>query len=255
MATNSDVISFLLTLLLGGTMVLGIFIVVLLLKSEMGLAKWLLATTLLALQIHLLTFLLFITQLIQQWPHLLGVGYPFIFLTGPAFYFFVKTYAEPKFTFSFRYLVHLIPALLLLFFMIPTYVASVSEKLKTIEYYYTMAPTEGLTWFEWAYLNLHVVLILGYVAVSLKYIYQKEPYNAGLLKKFCWLFFGLSVLYLVLQSGFLITGISLITSEIVLSALMAVVVLLLGFWVLDIRQIFPDVADSAGKYQTSPLSD
>jgi AraC-like DNA-binding protein len=74
------------------------------------------------------------------------------------------------------------------------------------------------------------------------------------LKKFCRLFLALAVLYLVLQSGFLISGTALITSEIILSVLMAIVVLLLGYWVLDISQLFPAVSNLK-KYQTSPLSE
>ena len=252
MAGNTELVSLLLTLLLGGTMMLGLMITLLLLKSDLGLSKWLLAVTLVALVTHLLTFLLFITQVINQWPHLLGITYPIIFLTGPAFYFFIRTYAEPAFRFKIGHLVHLLPATLIFGLMIPTYLAPISEKLALIRYYYELAPTENLSAFEWLYLNLYVVVILVYVIAALRYVYRQHPNNAKLLKKFCWLFLALSVLYLVLQSGFILSGASLITSEIILSALMALVILTLGYWILDIRQLFPKSAK--GKYRTSPLS-
>ncbi len=245
-------ISFILTFLLGGTVVLGLFIILLLLRSDLGLAKWLISLSLFALLLHLLTFLLFTTELIKAWPHLLGVGTPVLFLTGPACYFFIRSYAEPKFQFRPFHLVHMIPFLAILINQIQTvYLKGLSAKQEIINYYYELIPQGNLSWFEWLYFNLYVLLILFYVIAALNYIYKKDPYNAVLMKRFCWLFLALSLVYLVLQSGFLITGASLITSEIILSGLLAVVVLLMGYWIVDIRHILPPTRN---KYQTSPLS-
>ncbi len=244
-------ISFILTLLMGGTMVLGFFLILLLLRSDLGMAKWLLSLALLALLLHLMTFLLFTTGLIRQWPHLLGLSYPFLFLAGPSFYFFIKYYAEPRFTFCYWHLIHLIPALAITFYQMPsTYLKSNAEKLQLIEYYYELAPSGVMSIDLWGYFNLYVLLILVYVTAALYYIYRKKPYNTALLLKFAWLYFALSLSYLVLQSGFLLRGADFIAVEVILSALMALVVLLMGYWILDIKQILP-VTPS---YQTAPLS-
>ena len=252
MAGSSDIVSFILTMLLGGTLMLGLLVMLLLIRSDLGLSKYLLSITLATMMMLLLTFLLFISQFIYQWPHLLGTTYPFIFLAGPGFYYFIKSYAEPEFRFRSKHSIHLLPFLLVIIWMAPTYLSTVKEKWTMITYYYELAPTDGLTGFEWVYLNLHAVVILGYVVAALRYIYiHKAPKP---LRKFCWLFLELSLLYLVLQSGLLLSGTSLITSEIVLSILMALVILLTSYWVLDIKQLIPMV-NTLGKYQTSPLSD
>ena len=250
MAGNSEIVSLILTMLLGGTLMLGTLVIVLLLRSELGLSKYLLSLTLMAMMSLLLTFLLFMSQLIFQWPHLLGTTYPFIFLAGPAFYYFIKSYSQPEFRFHVKHLIHLVPLLLVTLWMAPIYVASIDDKFALITYYYELAPTE-LTWSDWLYLNLHTVVILGYVIAALVYVdAQQSPKPLG---KFCWLFLLVSIGYLVLQSGLLLSGSSLITSEIILSILMAVVILMTSYWVLDIKQLIP-IANSFGKYQTSPLS-
>jgi len=69
----------------------------------MGPAKWLLSVALMGLIGHLLTFLLFTTQLIRQWPHALGITFPLLFLIGPCFYFFVRSYAQPKFAWNWKH--------------------------------------------------------------------------------------------------------------------------------------------------------
>ena len=251
MAGNPDIVSFILTMLLGGTLMLGLLVMVLLIRSDLGMSKYLLSLTLIAMMTLLLTFLLFISQVIYQWPHLLGITYPFIFLAGPAFYYFIISYTEPEFRFLPRHLIHLLPFLMVIAWMSPLYGLTTVDKLEMITYYYELAPTDGLTGFEWVYLNLHAVVILVYVIASLYYTHGQKPPNP--LRKFCWLFLELSLLYLVLQSGLLLSGSSLITSEIILSILMALVILLTSYWVLDIKQLMP-VVNNFGKYQTSPLS-
>ena len=246
-----EAISFILTMLLGGTVVLGIFIIVLLIRSNLGLAKWLLCLALGALLLHLLTFLLFTTEFIRAWPHYLAVSYPFLFLAGPAFYFFIKSYAEPNFTWSFKHLIHLVPAVLVALYLFPsTYILTTSEKQLLIDYYYDLAPQGVMSLDLWAYFNLYVVFLLGYVLASIWYIKDKVPYNAPTLRRFGWLFLALCVSYLILQSGLLLSGADFITSEILLSVIMALVVLLMGYWILDIHQLFP----VARRYRTAPLS-
>lgn len=251
MAGSSEIVSFVLTMLLGGTLMMGFVVMILLLRSDLGLSKYLLSLTLISMMVHLLTFLLFISQFIFYWPHLLGTTYPFVFLAGPAFYFFIRSYAKPSFTFRNKHLIHLVPFLLVSIWMVPTYLTSIDEKLNVITYYYELAPINGLSWLEWLYLNLHAVVILAYVISALFYTYNQSSQP---LKKFCWLFLELAILYLVLQSGLILSGTSLITSEIILSILMALVILLTSYWVLDIKQLIP-VISQLGKYQTSPLSE
>ncbi len=56
---------------------------------------------------------------------------------------------------------------------------------------------------------------------------------------------------MVLQTGFIVQGTSAIISEIVLASLLAITILLLGYWVVDIRALAPL---AKGKYETSPLT-
>ena len=83
--------AFVITFLLGGVILLGFFIVLVVLKSaSLKQSRYFLAISMIGLIQHLVTYLLFTTGLIKQWPHLFGVGYPLLYLVGPTFYLFVK---------------------------------------------------------------------------------------------------------------------------------------------------------------------
>ncbi len=247
-------ISLLLSFVLGGTILLGVLIMILLLRSDLGFCKWLISILLLGLLLHLLTFWLFITELILEWPYLLGVGTPLLFSLGPAFYFFVHSYADPRFRFKWRHLPHtFIPFGILIFVTVDIFTASLESKLTQIAYYYELVPQGQLGWQEWFFFNFYVLILLLYTLAAVRYINRNRPYNSRLLRRFCWLLLSLSLVYLFLQSGFILSGASLITSEIILSCILALAVLIMGYWILDIRQLLPKAADNK-KYRTSPLS-
>ncbi|MBQ4820397.1 AraC family transcriptional regulator [Aquimarina sp. MMG016] len=245
--------AFVITFLLGGVILLGCFIIMVILKSiSLKYSRYFLAVSLFGLVQHLVTYLLFTTQLIKQWPHLFGVGYPLLFLVGTTFYLFIKSYGVPSFKLSKIDYLHFLPFTVMFIYYLPRYFDTTEEKLSIIKYYYDILPESGVSFSNWFMSSLHLLLLLGYSLVSLFLLYKKDRKNGILLKRFSLLLIILSAFEIVLQTGFLLTGASAITSEIILSSLMSVTILLLGYWIVDIKQVLPVLEGK--KYKTSPLS-
>ena len=245
--------AFIITFLLGGVILIGCFILLVVLKSvTLKHSRFFLAITLLGLIQHLFTYLLFTTQLIKVWPHLFGLGYPLLFLVGPCFFLFIKHYGESSFGFKRWNFVHFLPFLMMLIFFAPKYFYSAAEKQEIITYYYDLLPNGVVALSDWFQASLHLVLLLVYAIAAFMLIQKRDKTNSILLKRFSILMAILAFTEILLQAGFLLTGASAITAEIVLAGLMAITVLLLGYWIVDIKQVLPVLEGK--KYKTSPLS-
>ncbi|WP_299442962.1 helix-turn-helix domain-containing protein [uncultured Aquimarina sp.] len=246
--------AFVITFLLGGVILIGCFIMLIILKSaSLKQSRFFLALALLGLIQHLVTYLLFTTQLIKQWPHIFGIGYPLLFLVGPSFYFFIRSYGDVTFRLKWLDLLHILPFIGMFILFLPRYFEDVEAKLALINYYYDILPNGAVSFSVWFQNSLHLLLLLGYSIASFFYVYRKDKKNSFLLKRFSILLGGLALFELLLQTGFLFSGASVITAEIVLSGLMSITILLLGYWIVDIKQVLPVL--EGRKYKTSPLSD
>ncbi|NER14426.1 helix-turn-helix domain-containing protein [Leptobacterium flavescens] len=246
--------SFIVTFFLGGIILIGIFILSVVLRSSgLGFSRYFLAFIIFGLIQHLFTYLLFTTELIKQWPHLFGLGYPLLFLVGPAFYFFVRSYGDSSFRFKPVYLIHILPFLIMFVFYLPLHFQGIEEKQKLIDYYYNILPQGGVSFTDWFLASLYMLLLFAYAVGSFVYLHRKDKKNSILLKRISLLLILLAFLDLLLQTGFLLSGASAITSEIVLSGVLSISILLLGYWIVDIKQVLP--LGDKNKYRTSPLSD
>ena len=245
--------SFWLTLLLGGTILVGLFVILLLLKSKsLNISRLFLAIILFCLLFHLNTFLLFTTYVIKQQPHLFGISYPALFLLGPAFYFFVKSFNKESFILKKKDLLHLLPFLIILILQFPSYLKSSAIKLELINWYYAHLPSTDISLQDWLFANLFMILFFGYILFSLRFLKKTDNINQPFLKKISRVLLFLAVSYMFLQTGFLLTGVSAIIAEIVLASLLAITILIIGYWVVDIKTFLPV---KINKYKTSPLSE
>ena len=245
--------AFIITFLLGGVILTGVFVMFIILKSrDLEISRYFLITAMLGLTQHLVTYLLFTTQLIREWPILFGLGYPLLFLVGPGFYLFITSYGDHKFRLRNRDALHLIPFLVILVFYIPYIIGTTESKIALIEYYYNVVPNGPVSVGLWLQFSVHLVLLLLYSMASWIYLRKHAKRNATLLKRITILLLILALAEIVLQTGFLLTGTAVITAEIILAGLMSLAVLMLGFWIVDMKQVLPVFQDK--KYRTSPLS-
>ncbi len=86
---------------------------ILLFKKPSSIPNKILAGLLIIFTVNLLEFLLLSSKFYVFMPHLMYVTKPFLFLLGPLFYFFVRAYLKPSFSFPKSVWLHLIPFLLI----------------------------------------------------------------------------------------------------------------------------------------------
>lgn len=91
----------------------------------------------------------------REFPHVIGLGYPLIFLLGPAFFFYVKSYLGRKKTSSHKDAVHFVPFALSVLTMIPFFLAGAQTKIAFHESVYVDAEP-GLLTVTWMLECMHV---------------------------------------------------------------------------------------------------
>lgn len=112
----------------------GIFVGTLLLfgKGSNRRANRFLGALFISYSISILHFFLDRSGLYPQFPHLLRVGLPVLFLFGPLFYFYVKILTDRTILLRPRDLLHGIPFVLFVLLMMPGYLAGREEKMREI---------------------------------------------------------------------------------------------------------------------------
>lgn len=250
---------FVITLLYGGVLWIGGLIAALLLRSKvLGPSKYFLVTLVLCLLLHLGLYLLFTTGMIKVWPHFLGLNYPFLFLLGPAIYFFALFSVNESRGLRVRDSIHLVPFFLIWYWQMPFILSSGSEKLKVISYYYTYVPDPEQELIPFLTNNSFVLLLMGYsFAVLLLVSRQKKrkAYQYKTLREFSLGLIVFGLLFLVVQSGLFLSGASLVLTELILTALLSLVIFYLGYRVLGVRsQPFVDNV-SLSSYQEANLTE
>ncbi len=247
---------FILTFLLGGTIFLsGVVIYFLLKNRSLGLSRFFLAALLLFLALHLGTYLLFTTEMIYAWPHLLGISSPLLLLVGPFFYFFAQFFLQKKYAWQRKNWVHFIPFLAYLILRSPFYLLSAQQKIEVARYYYEEVPQLGFNWAFFIEHNLYVFILLAYVLICLlkiKGVGNLTSPKIKIIQYFSYIFLSLSALILIFQNGILLAGSSGVTAEIILGSILAISTLLMGFKILDFNGV--NSISGGKKYQTSALS-
>lgn len=160
-------------------------------KENRAANKWL-ALLLTAVSLHLLEYAADITGLSLQFPALIAITYPLLFLMGPFYYSYCRSLLGKTAGLSYKSLLHLLPALIVLLLMLPFYTMDSKTKLQSLQ---TIAngdvlkiPVEQLV-----FMGCHVIQTVAYIFASYKFIKKKEgelkdvSSDVVLIKKLEWL--------------------------------------------------------------------
>jgi AraC-like DNA-binding protein len=205
---------------------------------------------------------LFLTGLIRAFPHFLGLPYPFMYLIGPAFYFFMQLALQPNFILRKRHLWHLLPFVVIALRYVPFLLRSGEEKLLIIDR--IMNKEWEYTWSDLILDNSVIFYIMVYTMAAFRLarlteFRQREPanrQNARWLRNFSFLFLSLLVANLAIQFIFFSLGLDATQFEYVLVALFAIAFHFLGYHILRDLPEIPQVSiiRSPEKYRYSPLN-
>ena len=102
-------------------------------KKENHNANIILAMATFALSLHLFTKIYYTRQLFYQFPHYIGVTYPFPYLYGPLFFIYTKLVSKQENKFGSKNFIHFIPALIIYLIGLPVYLLNGPEKIEFVK--------------------------------------------------------------------------------------------------------------------------
>jgi AraC-like DNA-binding protein len=97
-------------------------------KREKSIADHVLAALLLVSAVHLGLFYHHTTDLMQAFPHLLGLAVPIPLVYGPLLYLYTRALTQPNNFGKSHWWLHFLPAALLYVYMVPIFLVSAEEK-------------------------------------------------------------------------------------------------------------------------------
>lgn len=223
--------------------------------------RWL-SPALLGFSLYLLNYLLFLTGIIRALPNMLGVLFPFVYLTGPALYLFISDALNTDFRFQKIHWLHLLPFVWGWWQMRNVVGMTAQEKMAVIGW--LLDPQALLPLRSVLLGNLHIYVLMGYgfAAWLLAHRAQKSAENESHQKIARWyrLFALLFIAVLLLDVAAKITFSSLSipgsNAEYALALLPALALHAVGYYALRATGGFPKIqpeAAPAAKYKTSPL--
>lgn len=247
-------------LLFGAAVIHSLYLVLLLvLKSKKGKSLIWLSLLMLPVACWLINYFLYVSELIKDFPHLLGIFSPIIFLMGPFFYFFIKHSYRGSFKLKWFHVFHLAPALYYGVNAIKLFRLSLHEKLQFIE-----IPFSGIkpSFPELLWGNLLIFITIAYVITAyndlrtLKLNTENNPKLTQWLQRFTLAFGTLLCFKIILESLFWFMDWSGVLVELFSILLIATAIHVLGYILLGKEQILPtSLRPSQIKYATSSLSD
>lgn len=214
-----------------------------------------LSIVLLLISLMMLSYVLYLGNWMEEWPHLLGVFAPFAYLMGPAYYFFIKRSISLEHRFKWWDSFHLLPFFYVLIQWMSVYGMPAEAKLQLIERAYEQHSV------PLGYLllsNMHLVLVLLYAGFSGLLLKKYAVSKVGIEYRRKWLmhftqFFGLFLLVnMCIQVIFWSQNWDGAIMELSLVLIFAVAIHILGYHILGRDQVMP--AFKIAKYAHSPLS-
>lgn len=160
-------------------------------KKENRPANRLLGWMCLAIALHLAEYASAISGLTLQYPHLIAVTYPLLFVIGPLFYAYIRALLLPPFRWNWREGLHLLPAFCCLFLFVPWYAMPAQRKLAVLK----NLPNEGFIEIpaeQVAVMSAHIAQMSIYVAIAWRFLKResarlRQTRSNGALIKLDWL--------------------------------------------------------------------
>ncbi len=202
---------------------------------------------------------LFLSNLSYNFPHTMYITTPFSFLYGPLLYFYFKRTVE-NYKFKWVNLLHLLPSIILILYMVPLYLLSAEEKLHLIlNRDQELKPTTAII------VILKSASLISYAFLIYK-TYKRNRYNSYLMNYSCVIWQRkLVILNFIYVFSYLMYGL-IITKVITLNVLihpqiisMSLFVLFVGYSAYVNPNIFSkkyiEDLDELDKYKKSGLTE
>ncbi len=203
------------------------------------------------------------TNVYEIYPHLYKTAQPLLFLFGPLFLLYVRIHTERNFRFHASFLLHFIPFVLFIIYLLPVYTMPASEKIG-----YIRSASDSVTVFDYLIMPLQVIHIFIYMWIVDRKIDRntarlKESFSSIERINLAWLkrstvgFVGVFVVIAVLIV-LKISGFDYFVSQFgqdLIAIIVAVVIYYIGYKGLRQPEIFigENDPDQVKKYEKSTL--
>lgn len=226
-------------------------------------ANRLLGTLLLAFSVSISFALLLRTGWYVRLPHLLNVSSPTIFLFGPLFYLYVRTLTTAPSDSLRRAMIHFIPFILNILWLIPFYMLDGIDKVKVVEH--AMQGDVGVDSVVIGILqlvHLFCYLVMGWVTLNRYRASLKEQFSAIHRINFSWLrnliiMFWIAYGAMLTAFACLLFGWNIfVPMQMAVAVIAAGAIYALGFLGLRQPEVFHGVLQlpTAKKYEASTLT-
>lgn len=214
------------------------------------------ANRLLALLIFLFSIYLLIPELVRQYPesfpHLIASTFPLIYLLGPISLLYVSAIYEKELQINRKWLLHFIPAIMCLLFLMPFYVNSAEYKLTFFNE--IRLKGAGASWSVlWGISCVHFSFYTYLCAKKIKKFDErlKEYYSNidEINLSWLWLFFvTISILWALYFILFLLSLVDIVVdpygiADYFFALSLAVVIFAIGFMVFRKPEVFSDIRE------------
>ncbi len=128
----------------------GLFLAVLLLtRKQNPIANRILGGTMLAFSLFLIESVIYRRSSYHDFPHLIGVSQPLIYLFGPTIYLYALKLSDAARSLGRRALLHYLPALLVVAWLVPFYLQTGIEKAQYVDEVMRLGSPLDLALIEW----------------------------------------------------------------------------------------------------------
>ncbi len=146
-------------------------------RKKAGLSSKFFALFLIIEGITLIERLLAESNLMESFPHMLGISYPINFIKSPILFMMTLAVVNPDLRFKMKYLLHSIPFFLILLMNVPFYLLPSEEKLAYVAQFITYVPSYSSFDF-WLFISFYLYIGSYLVLSLLKFRnYQKHVKN------------------------------------------------------------------------------
>ena len=215
---------------------------------------------------NLTNYLIFSTGWFTSFHYLAYLNYPFLFLIGPIFYFYIHSLIEPSLSLKKRHLSHLVLFVVAIFYHFPFYLLPASQKIAQIERL-VQGDFLPVPWQTRLYIFVHSLQTLLYIYYAFILIEKERSEYPRLSERkknyFTWLQKFNSIFAFYWFANFLTLtllsftiGLS-IKADYIIMISSAFIINLLAYFALTHNKIFVDffLSRESNKYKKSSHSD
>ncbi len=147
----------------------GLLLALVLLSFKRSISVYFLVGMVLILVLNLFNYLLLSTNLFLEIPHLVYIFTPLMYLIGPIYYWYIKSILVSEYQLTIKSLVHLLPFVVGILFLLPFFILDGNEKTQLLESYY-QSRRIPLSLATFSFISVQILQSFLYIFWSNKYL-------------------------------------------------------------------------------------